>query len=84
MIERLKKPIKFDKEIPWVVVARDGEKFFIAKESMLIDDPNMDLVELGTRSLLQWAMEFDYPIRKFVKLQKLLSEKYFGIGEAVS
>jgi hypothetical protein len=39
----------------------------------------MELVEMGSRSLLQWALETNYPLRKFVKLQKLLVEKYFGI-----
>jgi hypothetical protein len=78
MIEKILKPVRFDKEIPWLVVAHDGEKFFVAKEDMLIEDPNMDLVEMGSRSLLQWAMEFQYPLRKFVRLQKLLVEKYFS------
>jgi hypothetical protein len=79
MIEKISKPIRFDKEIPWLVVAHDGEKFYVAKEDVIAEDPDSGLVELGSRSLLQWAMEYNYPIRKFVKLQKLLVEKYFGV-----
>jgi hypothetical protein len=79
MIERITKPIRFDKDVPWLVVARDGEKFFVAQESVLSEDPDMELIEMGSRSLLQWAMEYNYPLRKFVKLQRLLVEKYFGL-----
>ena len=79
MIERISKPIRFDKQIPWLIVARDGEKFFVAKEDVITEDPSMELIEMGSRSLLQWAMEYDYPLRKFVKLQKILVKKYFDI-----
>jgi hypothetical protein len=79
MIERIAKPIRFDKDVPWLVVARDGEKFFVAQESVLMEDPDMELIEMGSRSLLQWAMEYNYPLRKFVKLQRVLVEKYFGL-----
>jgi hypothetical protein len=78
MIERIAKPVRFDKDVPWLVVAHDGEKFFVAKEEMISEDPEMELIEMGSRSLLQWAMEYQYPLRKFVKLQRLLVEKYFG------
>jgi hypothetical protein len=78
MIEKISKPVRFDKDVNWLVVARDGEKFFVAKEDVVAEDPSMDLIEMGSRSLLQWAMEYNYPLRKFVKLQKLLTEKYFG------
>lgn len=78
MIERIAKPVRFDKDVPWLVVARDGEKFFVAKEDLLAEDPTMELIEMGSRSLLQWAVEYQYPLRKFVRLQKLLTEKYFG------
>lgn len=78
MIERITKPIRFDKDVPWLVVAHDGEKFFVAKEDVIAEDPEMELVEMGSRSLLQWAMEYDYPLRNFVKLQRILVEKYFG------
>lgn len=78
MIEKLSKPIKFDKDISWLVVARDGEKFFVAQEQILQDDPDLTLFEMNVRNLLQWAMEYNYPIRKFVKLQKILVEKFFG------
>jgi len=79
MIEKLPKPIRFDNDHSFLVVAHDGEKFFVANEETLRDDPNMDLVEMGARTLLQWALEVNYPIRKFIRLQKLLVEKYFGI-----
>ena len=78
MIEKISKLVRFDKEVPWLIVARDGEKFFVAKEDILAEDPTMELIEMGSRSLLQWAMEYDYPLRKFVRLQKLLVEKYFN------
>lgn len=78
MIEKISKPIRFDKDIPWLIVAHDGEKFFVAKETVVAEDPSMELIEMGSRSLLQWAMEYDYPLRKFVKLQKILVERYFG------
>ena len=77
MIEKIQKPIKFDKEQNFLVVARDGEKFYVANESILQEDPNMELLEMGARTLLQWALEVNYPLRKFIKLQKLLVEKYF-------
>jgi hypothetical protein len=77
MIEKIQKPIKFDSEQNFLVVARDGEKFYVASESVLKEDPNMELIEMGARSLLQWALEVNYPIRKFIRLQKLLVEKYF-------
>ena len=79
MIERITKPIRFDREVPWLVVAHDGEKFFVAKEDVIAEDPEMELVEMGSRSLLQCAMEYDYPLRRFVKLQRILVEKYFGV-----
>jgi hypothetical protein len=78
MIERIVKPVRFDKDVPWLVVAHDGEKFFVAKEEVIVEDPEMELVEMGSRSLLQWAIEYNYPLRKFVKLQKILVDKYFG------
>lgn len=78
MIEKISKPVRFDKEVPWLIVARDGEKFFVAKEDILAEDPTMELIEMGSRSLLQWAVEYQYPLRKFVRLQKLLTEKYFS------
>lgn len=78
MIEKLQKPIRFDKEVEWLVVARDGEKFFVAKESNISEDDSLDLLDMKSKSLLQWAIEFDYPLRKFVKLQKTLVQKFFG------
>lgn len=78
MIEKLQKPIRFDKEVEWLVVARDGEKFFVARESNISDDDSLDLFDMKSKPLLQWALEFDYPLRKFVKLQKTLVQKFFG------
>jgi hypothetical protein len=78
MIEKLQKPIRFDKEVGWLVIARDGEKFYVAKESNISEDDSLDLMEMKSKSLLQWALEFDYPLRKFVKLQKTLVNKFFG------
>jgi len=78
MIEKLQKPIKFDKEFDWMVVARDGEKFYVAKSSNISADDSVELMDLKSKPLLQWALEIDYPIRKFVKLQKTLVEKFFA------
>jgi hypothetical protein len=77
MIEKIEKPVRFDKEQSFLIIARDGEKFYVANESVVQEDPTMDLIEMGARSLLQWALEVNYPLRKFIKLQKLLVEKYF-------
>jgi len=60
------------------VVARDGEKFYVAKASNISEDDSIELVDFKSKPLLQWALEFDYPLRKFVKLQKTLVEKFFG------
>jgi hypothetical protein len=75
MIEKLQKPIRFDKDVDVLVVARDGEKFFVSDS-----DPGLDLplTEMKIRPLLEWAMIVNYPIRKFVKAQRVLSAKYLG------
>ncbi len=75
MIEKLQKPIRFDKDVDVLVVARDGEKFFVSDS-----DPGLDLslTEMKIRPLLEWAMIVNYPIRKFVKAQRVLSAKFFG------
>jgi hypothetical protein len=78
MIEKLQKPIRFDKEVGWLIVARDGEKFYVAKEDSISESDSVDLLDMKSKSLLQWALEFDYPLRKFVKLQKTLVQKFFG------
>ena len=78
MIEKLQKPIRFDKEVGWLIVARDGEKFYVAKEDSISESDSVDLLDIKSKSLLQWALEFDYPLRKFVKLQKTLVQKFFG------
>jgi hypothetical protein len=78
MIEKLQKPIRFDKEVGWLIVARDGEKFYVAKEDKISESDSIDLLDMKSKSLLQWALEFDYPLRKFVKLQKTLVQKFFG------
>lgn len=75
MVEKLQKPIRFDKDSDVLVVARDGEKFFVSDS-----DPSLDLPlsEMKIRPLLEWAMITDYPIRKFVRAQRVLSAKFFG------
>ena len=78
MIEKLQKPIRFDKDVEWLVVARDGEKFYVSKASNISEDDSVELVDIKSKPLLQWALEVDYPLRKFVKLQKTLVEKFFG------
>ena len=78
MIEKLQKPIRFEKDVEWMVVARDGEKFYVAKAANISEEDSVDLVDLKSKPLLQWALEFDYPLRKFVKLQKTLVEKFFS------
>lgn len=78
MIEKITPPIKFDKEHKYIVVARDGEKFYVANEEIVASDPHMDLLEMGSRPLLQWALEVEYPLKKFISLQKLLSKKFLG------
>lgn len=79
MIERLQKPVKFDTSQNFLIVARDGEKFYVAKEDVVAEDPDMELIEMGARPLLNWAIEAEYPLRKFVRLQKFLVEKYLGL-----
>ena len=78
MIEKLQKPIRFDKEVDWLVVARDGEKFYVSKASNISEDDSMELVDIKSKPLLQRALDFDYPLRKFVQLQKTLVEKFFA------
>jgi hypothetical protein len=75
MIEKLQKPIRFDKDVDVLVVARDGEKFFVSGS-----DPSLDLplTEMKIRPLLEWAVIVNYPIRKFVRAQRVLSAKFLG------
>lgn len=75
MIEKLQKPVRFDKEVDVLVVARDGEKFFTSDS-----DPSLDLplTEMKIRPLLEWAMVTNYPLRKFVRAQRVLSAKFLG------
>ena len=75
MIEKIQKPIRFDKDVDVLVVARDGEKFFVSDS-----DPSLDLPleDMRIRPLLEWAMITNYPIRKFVKAQRVLSAKFLG------
>lgn len=72
MIEKLPKPIRFDKDVDVLVVSRDGEKFFVTA-----DDPSLPNPKLKT--LLEWAILTGYPLRKFVKAQRVLSAKFFGV-----
>lgn len=75
MIEKLQKPIRFDKDVDVLVVARDGEKFYVSGT-----DPSLDLSleDMRIRPLLEWAMVVNYPIRKFVRAQRVLSAKFYG------
>lgn len=75
MIEKLQKPIRFDKDVDVLVVARDGEKFYVSGT-----DPSLDLSleDMRIRPLLEWAMVVNYPIRKFVRAQRVLSARFFG------
>jgi hypothetical protein len=75
MIEKLSKPIRFDKDVDVLVVARDGEKFYVSGT-----DPSLDLPleEMKIRTLLEWGMITNYPIRKFVRAQRVLSARFFG------
>lgn len=75
MIEKLSKPIRFDKDVDVLVVARDGEKFYVSETDSSLDLP---LTEMNPRPLLEWAMIANYPIRKFVRAQRVLSAKFFG------
>ena len=75
MIEKLSKPIRFDKDVDVLVVARDGEKFYVSGT-----DPSLDLSleDMKIKPLLEWAMVVNYPIRKFVRAQRVLSAKFYG------
>jgi len=75
VIEKIQKPIRFDKDVDVLVVARDGEKFFVSDS-----DPSLDLSleDMRIRPLLEWSMITNYPIRKFVKAQRVLSAKFLG------
>lgn len=78
MIQKLINPIKFDKESDWVIVARDGERFYVAKEKDVKDFNALDgeLLDIVTTPLLQWAILVDYPLKKFVRLQKMLTQRF--------
>jgi hypothetical protein len=78
VIEKLQTPLKFDNEQAYAIVARDGEKFFVASMDLINSDPSTELLEMGARPLLQWALEINYPLRKFVKLQKYLTQRFIG------
>lgn len=80
-MQLLQKPVKFDSVHPWVIVARDGEKFYVCREDEYQDTKELFSSEIfdliSFKSLLQWAIEVDYGVRKFVKLQKKLITEYF-------
>jgi hypothetical protein len=76
MVEKLQKPIRFDKEVDVLVVARDGEKFFVSDVDTSLDLP---LTEMKIRPLLEWAMISNYPLKSFVRAQRVLSARYFGV-----
>lgn len=74
MITKLNKPIIFDKAVDSVVIARDGEKFYVCKKEIIDDVDDNNLSELT--DLLSWAIMNDYPISKFVSAQRKLSTKF--------
>jgi len=76
MVEKLQKPIRFDKDVDVLVVARDGEKFFVSDVDTSLELP---LTEMKIKPLLEWAMISNYPLRKFVRAQRVLSARYFGV-----
>lgn len=78
MIERVSKPILFDKEAGVLVVARDGEKFYVAEEHVVGTGIEKPLKDLGMKTLLEWAMLKNYPLNKFVRAQRVLSAKFLG------
>jgi hypothetical protein len=75
VIEKIQKPIRFDKDVDVLVVARDGEKFFVSDRDASLD---LSLEDMKIRPLLEWAMITNYPIRKFVRAQRILSAKFLG------
>jgi hypothetical protein len=75
MIEKIQKPIRFDKDVEVLVVARDGEKFYVSDRDASLD---LSLEDMRIRPLLEWAMITNYPIRKFVKAQRVMSAKFLG------
>lgn len=75
MIEKLQKPIRFDKDVDVLVVARDGEKFFVSDADPSLDFP---LTEMKIRPLLEWAILVNYPLKKFIRAQRVLSAKFLG------
>lgn len=78
MIQKLINPIKFDKDQTWVVIARDGERFYVAKEEDVKDFESLDgnLLDIVSTPLLQWAILVEYPLKKFVRLQKMLTQRF--------
>ena len=75
MIEKLNKPIRFGTQTDFLVVARDGEKFYVSDQ-----DPGLDLPlsEMKIKSLLEWAIVTNYSLKKFVRAQRVLSAKFYG------
>jgi hypothetical protein len=79
MIEKVLKPIRFDKDVDVLVVARDGEKFYVADSNTVLTEIDKPLVEMKPKPLLEWAMLNNYPLTKFVRAQRVLSAKFFGM-----
>lgn len=78
MIEKLPKPILFDKDVDVLVIARDGEKFYVVDSDTATNGLEKPLTEMKAKTLLEWAMATNYPIAKFTRAQRVLSAKYFG------
>lgn len=75
MIEKLNKPIRFDTQTDFLVVARDGEKFYVSDQDPALDLP---LSDMKMRTLLEWAIVTNYPLKKFIRAQRVLSAKFYG------
>lgn len=75
MIEKIQKPIRFDKDVDVLVVARDGEKFYVSDRDASLD---LSLEDMRIRPLLEWAMITNYPLKSFVRAQRVLSAKFLG------
>lgn len=80
-MQLLPKAVKFDKLHDWVIVARDGEQFYVCKEEEYQENKEAfasDVFDLlSFKSFLQWAIESNYTVRNFVRVQKKLIQDYF-------
>lgn len=68
MYNKLLRPIIFDKEYDFVIVGHEGERFYVAPRGSedQVEDP---------LDLLEWSLDRDYPLKKFIQVQKALIRK---------